>query len=237
MATAAPPPILIAVSDPDDVKFFTELLRHVGYDCDAAVDCVTVARLLTEKDYDLLIVDTEMSGNTRLELVRSIHAHQKNLSVIIVTSHPSVETAILACRIPVQEYLEKPVDVTEFLKHVRSAVVRSQICRSVKETRQSVALWLSNVENIMAMLDRPTPNQIVTAAKTLMSTALKNIFGAAASISSLLETMPSADGKDEELAAIKSSRTVCLEATKKSFKSKEIADLRRKLQILLTSET
>ncbi|HEY3296867.1 MAG TPA: response regulator [bacterium] len=240
--------ILIADDDQVFLESLADLLRHTGYACDTAPDGSTAIQMLAENDYELLIADIQMPGNTRFELVNSIPPRHQGLPVIIVTGHPSVESAVVLFRLPVFAYLTKPLNIPELLTQAESAVRRYHVYRTIIDTRRAMHHWLTNMDNLTALIEASHTENASMAAKTFIATSLRNIFGAVANISRLIEAMPSRDKDADASEDFKSPRTVCLEAglqeavrtleaTKRSFKSKEIADLRKKLEGLLQSQT
>jgi CheY-like chemotaxis protein len=239
----------ILISDDDTVvlRTISTLLQCEGYACDTAEDGAAALALLEEHDYDLLITDLHMPGNENLELLQSIPARQSNLPIIVLTGFPSWQTAVLAFRMTIYAYLQKPFSAAELLEHVDSAVRRHRIYSTVCSTRDSVAEWLSDMDNLRTLLEIPHLDNSGIAVKTFVAGALKNVFGAVSSISRLVEALPVAGALADESGVPKSPRTVCLEegltdavrvleATKRSFKSKEIAELRRRLETLLETE-
>src|SRR5215470_6270559 len=94
------PPARILLADDEDT-FRTSvavLLRREGYVCDVAGNAEEVSDLLTKGQYDLLICDLRMPGNTDLELLRGLASGGSSLPIIAVTAYPSVATAVAAMR-------------------------------------------------------------------------------------------------------------------------------------------
>jgi CheY-like chemotaxis protein len=93
--------ILIADDEERFMHSTAAFLRQEGYECACAPDAATVAAMLREDPYDLLIADIKMPGNRNLELIRELSHRAEELSVILVTGCPSLQSAIQSIRLPV----------------------------------------------------------------------------------------------------------------------------------------
>jgi CheY-like chemotaxis protein len=100
--------ILVADDDESFLENVARMLRFVGYHCDRAPNGEAARQCLMADPYDLLVADIEMSGNEHLELVEWSAGHDTAMSVLLVTGHPTVPTAVQAFKLPVAAYLEKP---------------------------------------------------------------------------------------------------------------------------------
>src|SRR5436309_4941689 len=104
----------------DDDEIFREttasFLRRLGYECVTAPEASTVLSLMRESNFDLLISDIEMPGNANLELVKQVSELAYGFPVILLTGHPTVESAVESVRLPVVAYLMKPSSPEELEK-------------------------------------------------------------------------------------------------------------------------
>ena len=112
--------ILIADDERSFLRSTTELLRRDGYECDAARDADETVQMLQSKRYDLLIADIKMPGNADFRVVRAAQQYAPGMPVILVTGYPSVDSAVAAVGLPVFAYMIKPIDYDLLLKHVET---------------------------------------------------------------------------------------------------------------------
>ncbi len=75
--------------------------------------------ILEEKPVDVVILDIKMPGMDGMEVLELIKRDYPNVQVIILTGHPSVETALKGVKLGASEYLTKPAEVEEFVSTVR----------------------------------------------------------------------------------------------------------------------
>jgi len=60
----------VLVADDEETFLFStaDLLRREGFECDCVRNAADASLLLGEKEYDVLIADIRMPGNSKLEL-------------------------------------------------------------------------------------------------------------------------------------------------------------------------
>ena len=85
-----------------------------------ASDASEALRLLRERPVDLMTLDLNMPGMQGEELLRLVRHQHPSVEIVIVTGHPSLESATEALRLGVGDYLQKPFDVVQ----VNGAVTR-----------------------------------------------------------------------------------------------------------------
>jgi len=236
--------ILVADDDETFLLSTADLLRREGYYCDCAPDAAAAEKLLRAGRYDVLIADIRMPGNSDLEFVRSLPDTARGMPVILVTGYPSLGTAIESIRLPVVSYLVKPVDFDELLDRVRVAMQYSGTYEAVDATRTRVADWnqdLARLEHLMR-LSRSDAAPLSTGA--FINLTMSNIIGALWDLKSLTESIASRHGEPAACHLLNCPRPAALiegiaqavevlEKTKRAFKSKELAELRRKLEGLI----
>ncbi|HTB82366.1 MAG TPA: response regulator [Candidatus Sulfotelmatobacter sp.] len=84
--------ILVVDDDPDIRRLNTELLRHCGYQVDAAADGAAAWAAIQETNFDLMVTDHQMPGMTGIQLLKKLRAVRVSLPVIMVTGHyPQLE--------------------------------------------------------------------------------------------------------------------------------------------------
>lgn len=109
--------ILFVDDDPDFTSAVQSLLQREGYSVRVASSCAEAREALEHSRIDLMFVDLLLPDGNGLELVS-----ETGPGTVIITGHPSIESAIRAVRGPVIDYIVKPVDWTQLLRIVRRAL-------------------------------------------------------------------------------------------------------------------
>ncbi len=235
----------------DDEEFFLlatrDLLCRHGYECDCVQNAEQAIAMLERHEYDLLISDIRMPGNPDLELIQRLPEIVQGLPVILVTGHPSMSSAIRSVQLPVVAYLVKPVDDHDLLSHVRTYSERTRTYRVIRGAQRRLKDCYDDLGQLEAVMRHPVDHGSSTPVDAFLALTLRNVVDSLTELHRLVETVihgPS-DATAEALAthpsptnllaALHETITV-LEKTKSAFKSKDLAQLRRKLESLVKTD-
>jgi FixJ family two-component response regulator len=225
----------------DDEETFREstcrLLRREGFDCHSAVDADEGVKILQGSRFDLLIADIRMPANPDLRLVQAARELDNQMPVILVTGYPSTDTAIRSVELSVVAYLTKPLKLDELLGHVKPAIAHSR-------NRQAMTAIRGRLQSCLVDLESAQSKPIPRAGGKDEPVSIGTIRTLAACLSELLElcARSDADGCAHNLCELLDcpQRPVCrgaivdtievLKKTKETFKSKELAELRTRLE-------
>jgi CheY-like chemotaxis protein len=236
--------ILIADDEQIFLKATAQLLRDKGFECDCAENATEVLDKLSKKNYDLLIADIKMPGNTNLELVKHLSETMPALKIILVTAYPSQQTAITAVSLPVMVYLVKPIDFPKLLDETEHAVKLNQFNKIVATIKTNLQGWTSELENIEFSLQHSKYNSFkeifesfLESFTTKMDEAFKNIQQAIDLLDiSKQETQICQVAQCQALAELTAGIKEAVEVLRKSrklYKSKQLAKTRTTLEKLL----
>ena len=117
--------ILIADDEERILKAIARALREDGHDVVETTSGVQARRLVSERPFDVLVVDNLMPDLTGLDLIRDLvqqTAPGERPQLLLMTAHATVESAIEAMKLGALDYLQKPFDIDELLVVVRHAV-------------------------------------------------------------------------------------------------------------------
>jgi len=230
----------ILIADDDEAfRLATRLfLRRQGFECEIAPDAAVAAEMLGASEFDLLISDINMPGNAGLELVTRLAQVAVALPVILLTGHPSIQSAARSVRLRVVAYLVKPCDADELLNIAEQAIVNYRAYRAVSANRQRLETWARDLAQIEEVL-RTTPGGSAGApTEAYLNLTLRNLLSVLMDLKQFTEALAHQPGKEGLLQQVALHRALqetidVLEKTKQSFKSKELGELRRRLEILL----
>ena len=116
--------VLLVDDEERILKTLSRALRDDGHDVVVASSAERALALLTERDFDLLVVDNRMPKLSGLELIRKIVDPPDTPcpAIVMMTAHATVESAIEAMKLGASDYLQKPFDVEELLVVARRAL-------------------------------------------------------------------------------------------------------------------
>jgi CheY-like chemotaxis protein len=237
------PPIRVLLADDEEVYLYAtaNLLREDGFLVDTALDAMEAGRLLETREYDVLVSDIRMPGNLQFEFIRQISQLAPDLPVIIVTAHPSVETATESVRLPVVAYLTKPLPVEVLIENILRCATELRTRRSIRQYAERLTAWSEHLHQLQATRYSQEDHPSKRLAREVLGLSLGSIAGLLTDMSSLFEvalsedaeTFPCVTGRCPHLDSYKElvrESIRVLEQTRTSFKSKELGSLRQKLE-------
>ncbi|MGA8025806.1 MAG: sigma-54 dependent transcriptional regulator [Bryobacteraceae bacterium] len=126
---------LLVLDDNTDVaeSAVAELTRN-NYDAAAAITVPQAQRLVSERFFDLLILDERIDGSemTGTEFLIECRQRHPGLSGILVTGHATIKGAVRAMQAGALDLLQKPIDKLELLAAIERALQKSLLDREVR---------------------------------------------------------------------------------------------------------
>ncbi len=123
-------PRILVVDDEMSIRgILNELLTALHY---GVVEAPSVEVALVKMEliqFDLVISDIRMSGQSGLELLQKVKEMNPDIEVIIMTSHASLESSLEAIRMGAYDYLQKPFEELEYVEIVVSRALLQQRLR------------------------------------------------------------------------------------------------------------
>jgi DNA-binding response OmpR family regulator len=236
--------ILVADDDPAVLRSLIRVLERESYLCVTANDAYEAAEILRTQEVDLLISDLEMPGNEGLRLIRDAPQIQNGLPIILITGFPSVDTAVQSLQLPVAAYFTKPFKFDDILREAAQAIKNYEAFRAVCASQDRTEKWSRDLDVIRERIGQ-VRSRDTAAWETLMDLTLQNIAGSLQDVRTFADLMAQQKAGPETAAlartaggpmvlvnAVRETISV-LEKTKGAFKSKELGDLRKRLELLL----
>jgi two-component system, OmpR family, manganese sensing response regulator len=137
--------ILLVEDDPEQLEPLAVALTQVGHLVDGVEDGETAKWLMSEKDYDLLILDWMLPVISGIELCGYYRAQGKTAPVLMLTAKDTIADKVTGLDAGADDYLVKPVDVIELLARVRALGRRSPLWTSDTLKLADLQLNLSNL--------------------------------------------------------------------------------------------
>ncbi len=107
----------------DDELLIRDLLydffNNQGWDISIAENGEKALEILNHKNIDLVLTDLKMPNMDGLDLTNHLKETHPEMPVIIMTGYPSVDSAVLALRQKVADYIIKPFNINQLYKTIR----------------------------------------------------------------------------------------------------------------------
>lgn len=117
--------LLLAEDEYSLSRALTAILEHSGYAVDTAGDGEQAIALLTEHNYDGIILDIMMPKKSGLEVLQALRGRGDLTPVLLLTAKAEVDDKVAGLDLGANDYLTKPFDSRELLARLR-AILRVQ---------------------------------------------------------------------------------------------------------------
>jgi two-component system phosphate regulon response regulator OmpR len=117
---------LLIVDDDERIRSLLQkyLVEH-GYFTSSAKDVIEAGLLLQDFQYDLIILDLMMPGETGLEFARRLrNVHKNFIPIIMLTAMGETEDRINGLEVGADDYLVKPFEPKELLLRISNIIKR-----------------------------------------------------------------------------------------------------------------
>ena len=120
------PSVLLVDDDESLLRLMTIRLKGEGYAVQSAESGKDALRLLNTQNVDVVLSDLRMPGLDGLSLFEEIMSIGKDIPVILMTAHGTIQDAVEATQRGVFGFLTKPIDHDELRALLKKAVSQTQ---------------------------------------------------------------------------------------------------------------
>lgn len=125
LPNSTPKARLLIVDDEPRIRAMLErALNLMGYQAEATGSGSEALTLLAGMPFDLMVLDLHLPGMDGLEVMRRARQRHPDLQIIILTGHPTLESANAAVNLHAADYLIKPASVREIAGAIQQALQR-----------------------------------------------------------------------------------------------------------------
>ncbi len=115
--------VLIVDDEPDICELLKEILEDEHYEVETAHNAKTARPFVKSGTFDLVLLDIWMPGEDGISLLKEWKKqYLKNVPVIMMSGHGTVETAVQATRFGAEDFLEKPITMARLLSTISKAM-------------------------------------------------------------------------------------------------------------------
>jgi len=127
---------ILVVDDEANIRaLIDEILSEEGHEVTTAADAKEARAARKSEDFDLILLDIWMPDTDGISLLREWSEGGTPGTVVMMSGHGTVDTAVEATRLGAVDFIEKPVSLAKLLRTVERALA----LRRTKEQRRSVA--------------------------------------------------------------------------------------------------
>lgn len=125
--------ILIIDDEKEILDSLAEHFESIGWQVDLAENGAQGMAILSGKEFDVILTDIKMPGNTGTDILRASRDSYADTEVIMMTGYKDVDKAIESLNLGAYAYLNKPFHLEEVEHKVLQAYEKRQLIKKEKE--------------------------------------------------------------------------------------------------------
>ncbi len=131
---------ILVVDDEKVVRdSLTKWFKEDGYQVEAAENAAEALKKMQLKKWDILLLDIKMPGMDGMELHQRIRDVDPSATVVFITAHATVDSAVKALKNGAYDYVTKPVD-PDYLSHlINNAIKQRQLANENIRLKEQVS--------------------------------------------------------------------------------------------------
>lgn len=146
-------PSVLIIDDEAGIRDSLEtLLTLEGFSVEMAPEGSVGLDLLTRNEYDILLLDLSLPGESGIDLLPRITSLRPNMPIIMITAYGTVSNVVDALRAGAENFVQKPWDNEKLLADIRTAIARHRSEAEVEQLRRTLKQRY-NFENIVGKSD------------------------------------------------------------------------------------
>ncbi len=114
------------------------LLTLEGFQVEMAPEGASGVEMLTGSEYDLLLLDLSMPGESGIDLLPRIKRLRPELPVIMITAYGTVGNVVDALRAGADNFVQKPWDNEKLLADIRTAIAKQRSQQEVVQLKKTL---------------------------------------------------------------------------------------------------
>ena len=126
----------------DDEKYIRhsmqEILMDEGYTVDLAEDGSVGVEMLMKEHYDVVFCDIKMPVMDGMEVLAKINEAQIETSVVMISGHGDIDTAVECIKSGAFDFIQKPLDLNRILITVKNATDKASLVKETKTLKKKV---------------------------------------------------------------------------------------------------
>ncbi len=141
---------ILVVDDEEDVReTLGTVLENLNYQALLAADGEEALSIIKHQRIDVVLSDLYMPGMNGIELLKRVKTEKKNTIFMMITAHPTIETAVDAIKKGAYDYLTKPFHIEEVRIKLSRAMEKQGLTHSLRWANGliwaliiSIPIWL-----------------------------------------------------------------------------------------------
>ena len=128
--------VLLVDDEADFLATLAERLETRGMKVNTATSGEDAVARAEGEGFDLIILDLAMPGIDGLETLKRSKAKQPDAEIIMLTGQGSIRTSIEAMKLGAEDFLQKPVNISELMDKISEAKDKRLLVLQAKSVKE-----------------------------------------------------------------------------------------------------
>jgi len=139
--------ILIIDDEQNIGKALSGFLEDYQHHVKMCNDGISGLQTAVEEYFDLIFLDVKMPGKNGMQVLESLKKSKPDQTVIMISGHADLETAVKATKLGAYNFLEKPLNPDKVLLEVKNVEKHQQMTREMSHLKKMVDMEYKMVGN------------------------------------------------------------------------------------------
>lgn len=137
-----------------------EVLEYEKHQVDLAVDGTEALEIFNKCKYDIVLCDIKMPKMDGIEVLEKILEIAPDATIIMISGHGNIDTAVDAIKKGAFDFIEKPLDLNRLLITIRNGLEKTHLVSETKVLKRKVSKTYEiigqseAIKRVMDMIDR-----------------------------------------------------------------------------------
>jgi two-component system, NtrC family, nitrogen regulation response regulator NtrX len=133
-----PHSILIVDDEPGIRESLTDVLHDEGYQVESVASGEACLESLATQRFDIILLDVWLPGQDGIQTLEKIQALDPPPTVIMISGHGTIETAVRSTKLGAFDFIEKPLSIEKTLLTLRHALEQCRLAAQNRELREEL---------------------------------------------------------------------------------------------------
>ena len=142
-----------------------DILGFEGYLVEVAENGLKGLELVGISDFDIILCDIKMPEMDGIEVLEKIHELKPETTVVMISGHGNIDTAVEAIKKGAYDFIVKPLDLNRLLITIRNAGDKTVLIKETKVLKQKISKRYEIIgespliKKVLEMTDRVAPTE------------------------------------------------------------------------------
>jgi two-component system, NtrC family, nitrogen regulation response regulator NtrX len=133
-------PKILVIDDERSIRnTLKDILEYEKFEVDLAEDGIEGLEMAKNIKYDVILCDIKMPRMDGMEVLEKLMDDNPDNTVVMITGHGTVETAVESIKKGAYDFISKPPDINRMLITLRNAMDKSQLVKETKVLKRKVS--------------------------------------------------------------------------------------------------